>query len=338
MANQPSLPAFMAYDRLNAELRVVFNQFRRRQTVHAYLLTGARGLGKRTLATVLASALFCTAPDKPCGQCPACKRVWDHNEPDVLTLYADDGKPIGVDRVRDLIAQISQHAFGSGYRVVLIEPVEKMTPQAQNCLLKSLEEPVANVVFLLMTHELSATLGTIASRCVRVKLTPWPDEALESTLLALGHGQTEIAGVLPRCGGNIGMALNLLDKTRQDGDMRQFVKDALSLQSDAAAVGLSTRLKESRDQADRYLEELEEAIHQAILVRTGRMPLSAAADLPPLWQKAAQQAPVSELNALLTCLFDTRRRKAGQVNWQSNIDHFMMKLLEEQTKWQQSLA
>ena len=63
----------MAYDRLNAELRVVFNQFRRRQTVHAYLLTGARGLGKRTLATVLASALFCTAPDKPCGQCPACK-------------------------------------------------------------------------------------------------------------------------------------------------------------------------------------------------------------------------------------------------------------------------
>ena len=73
MANTISLPAFMAYDRLNAELRVVFNQFRRRQTVHAYLLTGARGLGKRTLATVLASALFCTAPDKPCGQCPACK-------------------------------------------------------------------------------------------------------------------------------------------------------------------------------------------------------------------------------------------------------------------------
>ncbi|MDY3816463.1 MAG: hypothetical protein SOZ54_06515 [Candidatus Limiplasma sp.] len=336
MANTISLPAFMAYDRLNAELRVVFKQFRRRQTVHAYLLTGARGLGKRTLATVLASALFCTAPDKPCGQCPACKRVWDHNEPDVLTLYADDGKPIGVDRVRDLIAQISQHAFGSGYRVVLIEPVERMTLQAQNCLLKSLEEPVANVVFLLMTHELTATLGTIASRCVRVKLTPWPDGLLQDTLVRLGHAPADIQAVLPRCGGNIGMALDMLNKNRQDDAASQFVKEALSIQTDAAAVGLSTRLKESRDQADRYLEALEEAIHQAILVRTGRM--ESAPDLPPLWQKAARQAPVRELNALLTCVFETRRRKAGQVNWQSNIDHLMMNLLEEHTRWQQSLA
>lgn len=338
MANDTLLPAFTQYDRLNAGLQVVLNQFRRRQTVHAYLLTGAKGLGKHTLARFLASTLFCVSENRPCGQCAACRRVLDNNEPDVLTLFADDGKQIGVDRVRDIIQQTSQHAFGSGYRVVLIEPVEKMTPQAQNCLLKSLEEPVANVVFLLMTHELSATLGTIASRCVRVKLTPWPDEILSATLTKLGHSPEEIAAVLPRCGGNIGMALSMLAQDLQGDEARQFVKEALSIRTDAAAVGLSTRMKESRDQADRYLEELEEAVHQAILVRTGQMPLSAAPALPPLWQKAAAQAPVSELNDVLTCIFATRRRKAGQVNWQSNIDHLFMKLLEEHTKWQQSLA
>lgn len=338
MANDTLMPAFTQYGRLNAGLQVVLNQFQRRQTVHAYLLTGAKGLGKRTLAMYLASTLFCMSERRPCGECAACRRVMDGNEPDVLTLFPREGKQIGVDQVRDVIQQTSQHAFGSGYRVVLIEPMEKMTPQAQNCLLKSLEEPVANVVFLLMTHELSATLGTIASRCMRVKLTPWPDEILSDTLIRLGHGPQDISAVLPRCGGNIGMALSMLTQEAHGDEARQFVREALSIRTDAAAVGLSTRMKESRDQADRYLEELEEAVHQAILVRTGQMPLSAAPALPPLWQKAAQQAPVSELNALLACIFDTRRRKAGQVNWQSNIDHLFMKLLEEHTKWQQSLA
>lgn len=124
--------------------------------------------------------------EKPCGVCEGCRRVWDGNEPDVISLFSDDGKQIGVDRVRDVIRAVGQHSFGTGYRVVLIEPVEKMTPQAQNCLLKSLEEPLARVVFLLMTHELTATLGTIASRCARIKMRPWPDELMTETLTRMG--------------------------------------------------------------------------------------------------------------------------------------------------------
>ena len=83
---------------------------------------------------------------------------------------------------------------------------------------------------------------------------------------------------------------------------------------------------------------IEQAIHQALMVRTGQLDISFISRYPVHWQKAAAQAPVSEINALLSAVFDTRRRKAGQVNWQSNIDHLMMKLLEEHIKWQQSLA
>ena len=75
---------------------------------------------------------------------------------------------------------------------------------------KSLEEPVAQVVFLLMTHELTATLGTIASRCVRVKLSPWPDEQLKAALLQAGYPMDRVEAVLPRSAGNIGQALDLL--------------------------------------------------------------------------------------------------------------------------------
>ena len=255
-----------------------------------------------------------------------------------MTVFADDGKQIGVDRIREVIQKTSQHAFGEGYRVVLIEPVEKMTLQAQNCLLKSLEEPVANVVFLLMTHELTATLGTIASRCLRVKLTPWPDELLNRTLQKLGYAQDRITATLPRCGGNIGMALELLDENKLDGEVQTFVHDALSIANDASAVSLSTRMKESREAADACLVALEQAIYQCLLVRTGQLDPSALSTFPALWQSAAQRASISDLNALLSAVFETRRRKAGQVNWQSNIDHLMMRLLEEHTKWQQSLA
>ncbi len=329
------MPAFMQFEKLNAGLGVVKQQFLRQQPVHAYLLTGARGLGKRTFAKVLASALFCTSENKPCGCCEACKRLMDGNEPDLLEVYPEDSSSISVDRTREIIQKVSQHAFGAGYRVVLIEPVEKMTPQAQNCLLKSLEEPIANVVFLLMTHEPSATLGTIASRCVRVKFTPWADEHLHATLLKLGHSPASVENVLPRCGGNIGTALEMLDESKLDSEAQKFAMDALGILSDAVAVQLSTRLKEDKGSADAYLSALEQVIHQALLIRTAQLDQSFAAHYPAHWQKAVQYAPVSDINALLSAVFETRRRKAGQVNWQSNIDHLMIRLLEEHTKWQQ---
>ena len=329
-------PVFTDYDRLSAGCRIAMQQFRAGEMVHAYLLTGARGLGKRTFARVLASTLFCMSEHKPCGQCESCRRVWDWNDPDVITLFADDGKQIKVDEVREVIRKVGQHSFGTGHRVVLIEPVEKLTPGAQNCLLKTLEEPISNVVFILMTHELTATLGTIASRCVRVKMQPWPDDILADTLEKLGYDQSRIPSALGLSGGNIGMALESLNDAEGDEESRNFAAKVLVSASDADILALSTALKDGKADAEQYLTALETAFHQVLMLKAGLLSREALTRYPAKWLDMAQNAPEDSLNRLLDAVFLARRRRAGQVNWQSTLDQLMMTILEEQKSWLKS--
>ncbi len=321
---------------MSRSVAVVLAQFRKRETVHAYLLTGARGLGKRTFAMVLASALFCVSKDRPCGTCDACKRVLSGNEPDVITVFSDDGKSIGVDQIRVLLLQVGQHAHGDKQRVVLIEPMEALTAQAQNALLKSLEEPSADVVFLLMSHEMSATLGTIASRCARVKLMPWPDAMLLKTLASYGYDQTESQSILGQVSGNIGMAMDLLGSSKSKEEMDLFVRNVMEMTTDAQAVTLSTSIKDKREEAQSYLTALEQALYQLLLVRTGRLTQEAIQTFSTRWVQASQNAPIDSINKLLYAVFQAKRYRAGQVNWQSTIDQLLITILEEQAKWQLS--
>jgi DNA polymerase-3 subunit delta' len=302
------------------------------------LLTGARGLGKGTFAKVLTCALFCTSESKPCGVCEGCKGVLRDANPDVLRLVPEGEKQIGIEKVREVIDAISQHAFGAGYRVVLIEPVEKLTPQAQNCLLKSLEEPASNVVFLLMAHELTAVLGTIASRCLRVAMTPWPDERIRTTLGKLGVGSASVERVLPLAGGNIGQALDLLEDQQQDRELQAWVHKALSASGDGELVPISTSLKEDREGAQRLLNALEQALRLALLVKTGQLGREALQGYPRSWQEAVEAAPTQGLTGLMRSVAQARRLRASQVNWQSTLDHLMMKLLRERMKWRQLSA
>ncbi len=338
MDQTASLPAWMDFASLGAGCGIVLDQFRRRETVHAYLLTGARGLGKATFARALVCALFCTAPHKPCGVCQGCRQVLRDANPDVIWLVPEGDRQIGIERVREVIDAISQHAFGADYRVVLVEPVEKLTPQAQNCLLKSLEEPVSNVIFLLMAHELTALLGTIASRCARVALTPWPDEILKDTLGKLGHGPEAVARALPLAGGNIGQALELLEGQERNRELWAWVQKVLSASSHGEMVSVSTGLKEDREGALGLLAALEQALHLALLVKTGQLGPQSLAAYPTTWQEAVKAAPVQGLTGLIRGLARARRLRASQVNWQSTLDHWMMQLLEERIKWRQLSA
>lgn len=331
MSDEGLLPAFVDFAKLGMGYALMAEQVRTRHMVHAYLFAGSKGIGKATFARYLAASLFCSNANKPCGTCDACQRVFTGNEPDVTEILSTDDKIIPIDRIREAITTISQHSFGNGPRVVIIEPFEKLTPAAQNCLLKSLEEPPADVIFFLLSHEPSALLGTIASRCSIIKLTPWPDEMICQTMLKMGFEANRIEAALPRASGNIGQAIATLQNAGGESELQSLIGQALSARGDADVVTLSTKLKDDRDGAERALTALEQSIHQALLAKTGILP-DASVENPHV-REWVTHASVTDLSELLQTVFDTRKWRQSQVNWQASIDRLLMKIVEARTKW-----
>ncbi len=166
---------------------------------HAYLLVGPEGVGKRTLALALAQAVNCPQPDPPCGACPQCRRIANGLHPDVTVVTVEPGKrEIGIDSVRELQHSLNLLPFEGRNRVTIIRDAERLTNEAANALLKTLEEPPPRVVLALTCHDDEALLPTIRSRCRRVALNPVGTAEL-IRVLETQHGVDPVlAGTLAR--------------------------------------------------------------------------------------------------------------------------------------------
>ena len=149
------------------------SDFARGRYVHAYLLTGPGGTGKRSAAQLCAMAALCRGEKKPCGACGPCRRVLSGTHPDVHTVVPEKGKQIiSVGVMREVLDTVSVKSFEDGAKVILIPEAERMNAAAQNCLLKTLEEPPERTVFFLITDQPAALLPTIVSRCRVVRFHP----------------------------------------------------------------------------------------------------------------------------------------------------------------------
>ena len=161
----------------------LMNRFKRNlkhgDLLHAYLFEGTTGTGKKEMAMWLAQSLFCQdkVDGSPCGVCLNCKRVADHQHPDVLEIEPD-GLSIKVDQVRELKTEFSKSGVESRQKVFIVTDVEKMTVGAANSLLKFLEEPDGTVVAFLLTTAKNRILPTILSRCQLVHFSPLPKQIL----------------------------------------------------------------------------------------------------------------------------------------------------------------
>lgn len=197
---------------------------------HAYLLYGTAGTGKKTLAAILAAALVCTGEgERPCGQCPACKKSFGSlGHPDVLTFRTPEGKTqFPVELVRKAREEAYIRPTEGERKVIVFENAERMNAASANALLKVLEEPPPSVVFILTCDNLGALPETIPSRCVPLELhEPAPRRAEQWLLAAYPDAPPDKLDRAMLCGGgNIGRAVRYLE----DEKAAAVFADALSL-------------------------------------------------------------------------------------------------------------
>ena len=196
-------------------LSALFSSIKENRVAGCYMIEGARGTGKLTIARLFAAALCC--PNKkndgsPCHVCHSCKNIFQNNYIDVIEVHPEEeGKRISIGQIRGMLQATHIRATEGDWRVFIINRSENMKKEAQNALLKSIEEPSEKTVFLLLTTDKTKLLPTVRSRAVLLKTTPLTTSELEKALKQKGFDDNPIAQVSLLSGGSLGKALSLLE-------------------------------------------------------------------------------------------------------------------------------
>lgn len=222
-------------------VKTLRNSILRDRVAHAILFSGVRGVGKTTLARIMAKAINCSGDteNRPCDTCPSCKTISNGSS---LDLYEIDGASNrGIQEIRELKEKIRFLPTSSPYKVIIIDEVHMLTTEAFNALLKTLEEPPAHVYFMFATTEIHKIPITILSRCQQYELKRIPTKELYDHFekLALREGFTldpaALSLIVRESGGSVRDGLSLLDQ------MFSFGGENISIADVAEVLGLVDR-------------------------------------------------------------------------------------------------
>lgn len=204
------------------------------QLRHAYLFTGPRGVGKRSLALQFAMAINCTATAQigsPCARCRDCLQIQKMQHPDLFIIQAEaEGQVLKVEQVRELQHRLSLAPYQASYRIGMLLRMEEANESAQNALLKTLEEPNDRVILILTTEMAESVLPTISSRCEVISLRPLPLAELSAQLHTHKGVDLQKAELIAHVsGGRPGYALQLLSEPERLEKRAAWLDDLISL-------------------------------------------------------------------------------------------------------------
>ena len=282
---------------------------------HAQLVTGQEGIGKRVLLREFAQLLLCDhgSSDSPCGQCSSCHLFNAGSHPDLLMVEPEDGSSqIKIEQVRQVTDFVNTTAQQSQSKVVLLGPAEAMNVNASNALLKSLEEPVSKVNLLLYSHQPSALLATIRSRCQQHKLSPpgWADG------LNWLQQNSDVAGLDELLRLAKGAPLKALSMSNEEGHV-QFMQFCQDLQ-DLALAKVSWALTATKWKnwnigwlLDWFYELALDAAKTHAKVGVSQLSLQPLADLS---ERIGSAKSAQELQAFSERVLEAQKHLQGQGN------------------------
>lgn len=321
----------VGHSRLIERLRVMQTEDR---IPHAMLFCGVAGVGKTLAAEALAAVLLCHAPKdgQCCGRCPSCLALKNDTHPDYFRLLPQStgkaAKSIRIEAVRELLAAIARVPLLSGRRAVIIQEAEKMNEAAANCLLKTIEEPSGQAVFILLTSAPSALPDTIISRCMRVEFGILQHEDLQRILCLHGLPEGEAGRLADISDGSVARAMSL-----REPEVQELHRLAFALVEGASSLSVEEMLRQAKDMSGYSREQLTEWLGFAAMLYRDLLVLYSGSDLPLYNRRELErlsallpQYPAAALLRLLQLVQEYQKRLKSNVNLQLCLEGFLIKL------------
>lgn len=288
---------------------------------HAYLFRGPAGVGKKTCALAFAALLNCHQPKgaEICRVCPSCIKYASGNHPDLVELLPQSGS-IKIDQVRELKKALAYPPFEAHFRVVLIPDIHLAMRRREvtNSLLKTLEEPPADTIFILTGDEAGDILPTILSRCQIITFFPLPYAEVAHALTTDGLDPAAAGALSAITEGSLGRA-RLLAGEELLPLRRHIVEELISLVPDRpetveAVFQMAERAADAKENLDELLDLLVIWIRDIMLCRQGLADRAISVDLRDLLPQAAARWPQEELEKQLHLITRARRQLTRNCN------------------------
>lgn len=270
---------------------------------HSYMFIGTEGIGKQMMARDFAQIILCTNEmKKNCGQCKSCIEFISNNHPDFLYLEPD-GNSIKIEQIRYLQRKIQEKPIISNKKVYIINDADKMTTEAQNCLLKTLEEPPEYSTIILIGSNENAFLNTIKSRCMKISFQPIESKSIKKYMEETYEITNISQNMLDAFQGSIGKAIILKNKKQQYETIEAIIEN-LNQKDIIDILKLSENIYQSKDEIMNILEYMN-----IILLK--------------LAKENIQYANCIEI------IENTKKRLNQNANYDMSIDNMILNMWEE---------
>ncbi len=299
---------------------------------HAYILNGEKGMGKKLIADIFSTALQCEAGgDEPCMECRSCKQAVGRNHPDIKWITHEKPNLISVDEIREqLVNDMGIKPYSGRYKIYIIDEGEKMNAAAQNTLLKTIEEPPAYGVVIILTANREMLLQTILSRCVSLNLRAIASDDVKKYLMEqVGVPDYRADMAAKFAGGNLGKAIDIASSD-DFNQMKDDVVHTLKNVEKMTVTDINQVVKELavyKDSMDSYLNLVVTWFRDVLLCKassseTGIVFRDEAASI----QKQALRVTYDGLESIFREIDELKIRLKSNVNFDVSMELMLIKI------------